>query len=146
MAGWSQEELDQISEFWELLKMNIHGFPEKKASRKPTQWSGYFNNEEDQIAFCINSKFLQIYIQGKESEDRHLRMQMYTEKMIKIMTDQKFSRKLGQKGLENDHKDGRSIRIEISWVRSDKGCWQEAASWVSVRYEILIKDILGCSQ
>ena len=125
----TEDENKLISAFWELLKNEIPEIRERRVERRETQWSVALNKQQDKIGFFLGANIVQLYVRsGVEVKSkpkwRTLRMEKYSQRIIKQLSDQQS---MDDKGQE---KDGASIRVQRKWSRDNKEQWPHAAQWV----------------
>ena len=140
MPRMSQEEYDQINEFWILLGTSVEEFTRPCAERIPTQWSINMNASKDKIGIYIGDKEIRVYIRsGTEDADkpqiRTQQMEEYSRRIRKRWGDQQIYH------YKNPERDGRSIATKKYWVRSEKARWSDAAQWVTEQCDELRKII-----
>lgn len=140
MPKMNQIEYDLMSEFWELLKKDIHELPNRPAERRKTQWSLALNKHEDKVGFFLGAEIIQLYIRSgvedrSKPNGRTLQMQKYSRLIQKQLGDQQS---LDDKGQEDC---GASIRVQRTWSRDSEEQWPHVAKWVNEQY-IELKQII----
>ena len=138
----TQEECDLIRSFWELLKKDIPEIRERRVERRETQWSVALNKQQDKIGFFLGANIVQLYIRsGVEVKSkpkwRTLRMEKYSQRIIKQLSDQQS---MDDKGQEED---GARIRVQRKWSRDNKEQWPHAAQWIKEMFVALQEIIVS---
>ena len=144
---------DETDPFWLLLKKETGGLPgqEKWIRRNATQWTEILNTEGDRIGVYINNyKLLWLTITGSITDqkgDYKLRMKLFSQIIIYKMSDQQLAgeKKIIErmteyeinKCIEKASDKGRSIRVQMEWIRDDQNGWPEAAHWIKQQFERL---------
>lgn len=150
---------DDIDPFWLLLKNETGGLPgqEKWISRSAVQWTDILSNDGDRISVYINNpRLLWMTITGSRAEqgdDYMSRMNRFSRLIIDKMSDQQLSgdnktiKKMNSyqlnKCIEKASENGRTIRVQMEWIRDDQSGWPEAARWIGQQFERLNVIALG---
>ena len=134
------EEYKLISAFWNLLKKDIPEIINRPAEHTVIQWSEDLNKYNDKIGFRIESDWIQLYIRSGiqtkiESDERTSQMEEYSRLIREKLSDQQPF--YGN----NQESEGRSIRLQKSWVREKKAQWPDAAQWVKEQF-VKLKEII----
>ena len=123
--------------FWGFLGAHAGGVPGQGENwRGATQWTRPLNSHGDRIGINVgNPDRLWLYIragQSHPSEDRAVRMRMYS----RMTRDQMSDQELGG-NLESESRAGRTVAVVRPWTREDRDEWPEAAQWIVEQCERL---------
>ena len=150
---------DDIDPFWLLLKNETDGLPgqERWIRRNATQWTDIVNDEGDRIGvYSNNPRLLWMTITGSELEqgdDYIPRMRRFSQLIIDKMSDQQLAgenktiEKMNSyqlnKCIEKASENGRTIRVQMEWIRDDQSGWPKATRWIGQQFERLKVIALG---
>ena len=126
------DESDLSEAFWKFIKEQFGGIQGQTDKwRGANQWTGPVNAIGDWIGISMKTtepERVSLYIRAAESKAsvwRTERMKKYSQLIRENLADQRLGN-----NLVSEASKGRSITVDLLWMRDDIDVWPHAAQWI----------------